>query len=232
LSLAYTLSSARDAISLTSSQALSNFQFAPLDGSIQDRNVRPSAFDRTHKITVTGTAELPLGFFVGLQYVAQSGTPYTWTVNGDVNADGINGNDVVFVPAQQSDITLMDPSQYTALSQFIDSQDCLANARGRFVHRGECRNPWSSFVNLRLGWGLPVTKDQRFEVQLDVFNLLNLVNSSWGTFDSATPFENVGSAFLRAVGYDTANNRPIYTFAAPQSVVNTVYSPTQSRWRI
>ncbi len=33
-------------------------------------------------------------------------------------------------------------------------------------------------------------------------------------------------------GNDTANNRPIYAFAAPTAVVNPVYSPTQSRWRI
>jgi hypothetical protein len=126
----------------------------------------------------------------------------------------------------------MDPTQYDALSAFIDSQDCLSKARGRFVQRGDCRNPWQSFVNLRLGWALAVTKDQKLEVQLDVFNLLNLLNSNWGTFDQAAQFENQGSAFLRAVGYDTANNRPIYTFAAPTAVVNTVYSPTLSRWRV
>src|SRR5262249_6843464 len=63
---AYTYSNAADRISLTSSQAFSNYQFAPVDGTLADRNVRPSAFDRRHKITISGAASLPYGFGAGL----------------------------------------------------------------------------------------------------------------------------------------------------------------------
>jgi outer membrane receptor protein involved in Fe transport len=230
--LGYTYSDSQDLMSLTSSQALSNFQFAPLDGPIQDRNLRPSAFDRPHRITLTGQASLPYGFGMGLTYVGQSGLPYTWAINGDVNGDGINGNDVVFVPRSPNDITLMDPTQYDALNAFINSQDCLREARGRLIERGACRNPWQNFLNLRLTWTSPDVRGQRFEAQFDIFNVLNLINSSWGLLDQATEFETHGAEFLKAVGYDTANNRPIYSFTAPQAVETTVYSPTQSRWRI
>ncbi len=231
--VAYTYTDARDRISMTSSQALSNFQFAPLDGDLQNRNVRPSAFDRTHRVTLTGTGTFPYGFTAGLIYTGQSGLPYTWTVSGDVNADGINGNDLVFVPADQSQITLQDPNQFAALTEFIDGQACLRNAKGRFVQRGACRNPWQSFLNLRLGWTSPeFVKGQKAEVQLDVFNVLNLVNSRWGLFEQEAQFENHPSSFLRAVGYDAANNRPIYSFIAPTAVRSTVYTPTLSRWRV
>ncbi len=230
---AYTYSNSADRISLTSSQAFSNYQFAPVDGSIEDRFVRPSAFDRRHKVTLTGTASLPYGFGAGLAYNAVSGLPYTWTVNGDVNADGINGNDLVFVPASATQISLSDPNQYDALAAFINGQDCLKAAKGHLVQRGACRNPWAQFLNARGTWRSPdIVKGQRFELQLDVFNVLNLVNKRWGLLDQVTGFENVNSTFIRAVGYDTANRRPIYTFAAPTSVVNTVYTPTTSRWRI
>lgn len=73
---------------------------------------------------------------------------------------------------------------------------------------------------------------QRFELQLDIFNVLNMVNSKWGLLDQAASFENANSTFLRAVGYDTANNRPLYQFSAPATVVSPVYSATTSRWRI
>jgi len=146
---------------------------------------------------------LPYGFTAGLIYNGQSGLPYTWTVSGDVNADGINGNDLVFVPADASQITLQDPTQYQALSDFVDSQECLRKARGQFVQRGACRNPWQSFLNLRVGWKSPeIVKGQRAEVQLDV------------------------------LGYDAANSRPVYSFTAPTAVRTTVFSPTLSRWRI
>jgi outer membrane receptor protein involved in Fe transport len=239
LSVAYTYSKSRDLISFTSSQAFSNFQFAPLDGTLSDRNARPSNFDRPHKVTVTGTAALPYGFLLGLSYVGQSGLPYTWTVSNDVNGDGVAGNDLVFVPNNPSQISLSGttPDQqaaaYAALNDFINSQDCLRQARGRFIQRGECRNPWQSFVSMRFGWISPeIVKDQRLEVQLDIFNVLNLINSSWGLYSLATPFENHQSSFLTAVGFDAANNRPIYSFRAPTSVTSTIYSSTQSRWRL
>jgi hypothetical protein len=220
-------------MSLTSAQALSNFQFAPVDGSLENRNLRPSAFDRTHRVTVTATSNLPLGFNAGVIYTGQSGLPYSWTVNGDVNADGINGNDLAFIPADPSQISLQDPSQYEALNNFINSQQCLREAKGSIIQRGACRNPWQNFFNVRLGWTSPeFVKGQRLELQGDIFNVLNLLNPEWGLFEQEAQFENHGSSFLRAVGYDAANNRPIYTFAEPTAVRTTVYTPTLSRWRI
>jgi hypothetical protein len=238
VSVAYTYSKSEDRISFTSSQAFSNFQFSPIDGSIAERNVRESAFDRPHKVTISGVARLPLGFGIGASYVGQSGLPYTWVVQGDVNGDGINGNDLVFVPKDQSQISLsgdpaMQAAKWDALNNFIQSQDCLQNARGGFVQRGACRNPWQNFLDMRFSWVSPnIIKDQHFEFQWDIFNVLNLLNSKWGHFDSATGFETHNSRFLQAVGYDTANNRPIYNFVAPATVTTTIYSPTQSRWRM
>ena len=232
ISVAYTYARSLDRISLTSSQALSNWRFAPIDGDLDNRNVRPSAFDRPHKITISGTAALPFGFVIGLSYVGQSGTPYTWLVTGDVNGDGQNGNDVPFIPANPGQISLQDSTQYTKLAQFIDSQDCLRDAKGGFVQRGACRNPWQDFMDLRLSWLSPDLKGQRIEAQWDIFNVLNLLNPQWGHFDQVAPFETAPSNFLSAVGYDTVNKRPLYSFKAPPSIVVPVYSPTLSRWRM
>jgi hypothetical protein len=237
-SAAYTYSRERDRMSLNFFQLVDMLMLAPLDGTIHDRNVRPGAFDRPHKITVAAVAALPFGLSLGLTYIGQSGQPYTWTVSGDVNADGISGNDLVYVPAGEGDLSLQpdpnDPDQAARLDRFIEGQDCLREARGKLLQRGACRNPWQDLVNLRLGWTSPPLHrgGHRLEVQLDVFNLMNLIDGDWGLFRQATGAESHGAAFLRAVGHDAARNRPIYSFAAPANVVTTVFSPTLSRWRI
>ena len=177
------------------------------------------------------TAALPFGFVIGLSYVGQSGTPYTWLVTGDVNGDGQNGNDVPFIPANPGQISLQDSTQYTKLAQFIDSQDCLRDAKGGFVQRGACRNPWQDFLDARLTWRSPNWKGQRLELQYDIFNVLNLLNSRWGHLNQVASFET-GTAFLRATGYDSVKNRPIYSFGPPTNIVSTVFSPTASRWRM
>jgi hypothetical protein len=246
LNLGYTFSRSYDLISLTSSQALSNFQFEAIDGDIQNRNARPSAFDRPHRFTVAGSANLPYGFGVGLTYIFQSGTPYTWVVNGDVNGDGQAGNDAVFVPrlitaadgsqtVDQTQITLANTTQSAAMADFINNQSCLREAQGTLLKRGACRNPWGGIVDMRITWTSPPIKwDQRIEVQWDIFNVMNLLNRSWGLSEQAAQFSTIsgGSSFLNPTGYDVANNRPRYTFAPQPSVVTTVYGPTSSRWRM
>ena len=220
-------------MSLTSSQAASNFSFAPLDGDLAAREVRPSAFDRPHRLALTGTAQLPFGFGFAVTYTGQSGLPYSYSVNGDVNGDGIDGNDLAYVPTSSTDILLKDPSQYPALSQFIDSQSCLHDAKGTFIKRGACRNPWQDFLDMRFSWASPqFLNGQHGEVQFDIFNVLNLLKSSWGHFDQVADLGETTPLGLTAVGFDKAKQRPIYDFQAPTSINKTLYSPTASRWRM
>ena len=151
----YTHANTKDAISLTSSQAFSNYQFATVDGQLSGRNLTTSAFNVPDKVTVSGTVNLPFRTSLSLIYLGRSGDPYGWTVNGDVNADGINGNDLPFIPADATQITLVDPTQFTALSNFIDSQSCLREARGGLLRRNACRNPWQNYLNARFGATIP-----------------------------------------------------------------------------
>ena len=50
---------------------------------------------------------------------------------------------------------------------------------------------------------------QSFEVSLDVFNLPNLLSSSWGVVKYTTGFED--QAILNATGYDVNDQRSQYT---------------------
>ncbi len=227
LNAGYTYSNSKDAISLTSSQAFSNFQFATVDGSLFGRNLATSTFDVPHKVTVSGTVNLPYHTSLSLIYLGRSGDPYGWTVNGDVNADGINGNDLPFIPDDASQITLADPSQFSALSDFLDGQDCLREARGGLLRRNACRNPWQNYLNARFGATIPTVAGQGLELSLDLFNVLNFINRDWGLYKQVSEFEN-GPRFLNAVGYDAADNRPIYTFAAPTIIETTVYGENPS----
>jgi hypothetical protein len=236
----YTYSNTKDAISLTSSQAFSNFQFAAVDGPLESRTLTPSFFDIPHKLTLSGTVSLPYRTSLSLIYVGRSGDPYGWIVNGDVNADGINGNDQPFIPADASQISLTNPAQFAALDQFIESQDCLRESRGRVLERNSCRNPWQNYLNARLGGVIPTIQGQGLELSLDLFNVLNFIDRDWGLYKQVSEFEE-GPRFLNATGFDAANNRPLYSFAAPAVIEQTVFgeNPTgaqagvnRSRWAV
>lgn len=235
-SAGYTYSRAFDEISLTSSIAASNLGFATLDGTLANRNVRPAAFDRPNKITISGTYHFPYSIDATLMYIGISGTPYAYVVSGDANFDGIGvsqQNDLFYVPKDSTDITMNGATaaartaQFDSLNNYINRESCLAGQRGKIMQRDSCRNPWANYLNASLSWTLPQVRGQRLEISADVFNLLHLLNSDWGVVRTTSGFE--GQNLVRRTGYDVVNQRNIYSLALPQQNVQSV---SASRWRV
>ena len=159
-SAAYTYSHSLDVMSMTSDITSSNFQFGALDGTIANRNLRTSSFDRPNKVTISGTVNAPFGARFSLIYNGVSGTPFTYVVSGDANADGVFGNDLVYVPRNRADMTTdgnggsvagfgtaaQQDSVFGLLDSFINNEPCLRVNRGRLLPRNSCRNPWQNFL--------------------------------------------------------------------------------------
>ena len=227
-SAAYTYSHARDVISMTSDITGSNFSNAVLDGTVENRNVRTSVFNRPHKVTVSGTISAPLGARFSLIYNGVSGTPFTYMVNGDANADGVSSNDPVYVPASPSDITLQNPADYPTLDAFVSNEPCLQSNRGHILPRNACSNAWQNILNARLSKVIPTMHGQSLEITADMLNVLNFINSSWGLIRQTGIFENSPN-LVRLVGYDAVNQRGVYTLSIPlkdQVQINSI----GSRW--
>ncbi len=228
----YTWSRTRDQMSLTSSIASSNLGFAPLTGVMAQRLRRRSAFDRPHKVALSGAINAPFRMRFALFYTGASSNTYTYMVQGDANADGITTNDIAYIPRDENDITLSGtPDQRTAkfatLDQYINGEACLRNNRGKVMERNACRNPWQSFLDARLGKVVPTAHGQSLELTLDAFNVLSLLGSDWGQIRSTTGFETAN--LLRLTGYDAVNNRGIYDLALPQRYR---VSTNASRWKM
>jgi len=231
----YTYSEAKDLMSLTSSIAFSNYGFATLNGLLNDRDLTTSTFSRPHRVVVSGTVNLPADFEFSLIYSGVSGSPYGYVINGDANADGVGGtnrefNDMFYVPRNASDITMYGATpaaSYDSLASFIASQDCVNQQRGQIMERNSCRNPWINRLDARIQKLIPTFGGQTMILSLDVFNLLNMIDSDWGLVRTTSAFE--GQSLVRLRGWDTLNDRGIYSLSLP--IVNRV-DPIASVWRI
>ena len=151
----YTYSNTKDAISLTSSQAFSNFQFAAVDGPLESQ---PDDLVLRH--SPQGHAERhrqpAVSHRLSLIYIGRSGDPYAWIVNGDVNADGINGNDLPFIPADASQITL--PPDAVCRAGRVHPEPGLPAGNPGTDHGAELLpNPWQNYLNARLGGMIPTS---------------------------------------------------------------------------
>ncbi|MBS1976109.1 MAG: TonB-dependent receptor [Bacteroidetes bacterium] len=173
---------------------------------------------------------------------------YSYTYSGDMNGDnsGGGGNDLIYVPASQSDIILKDitnsdgtkytaAQQWTDLNAYIDQDKYLNAHRGQYAERNGAIMPWRDQLDFRLLQDFYIkTGEKRNTLQLsfDVFNMGNMLNSSWGLMK--TPNR---TALLTFQGYD-ATGHPTFTYpyldAANKVPLTTTYRydlGLLSRWQ-
>jgi hypothetical protein len=239
LSAAYTYTDARNRTDSPGTSGRGNLGHSPLDGTWEQRNLRSALWSHPHKLTVVGTADLPLKVQLGLSYIGYSGDPLTYIVHGDANADGLDNiedsryNDPVYVPLNAGDITLDDAADYPKLDTYIQTESCLRAQRGRILERNSCRNPWINRLDGRLAKVLPTWRGQSVQITADLFNLLNFIDNDWGQVrhtmeDGGLPNGNRVS-LLQLLGYDASNGRGIYHVLEPRRNELEV-DPT--RWRM
>jgi hypothetical protein len=120
-----------------------------------------------------------------------------------------------------------EQQQRSAFEQFIAGSSCLKGQRGRLMARNGCREPWSNTTMASFRVTLPVG-NHATDLQLDVFNVLNLLHSAWGERREAVP----ALGLLEHVGQTdgpVASSRPVFRFdpAVPRFVVNRSESAYQ-----
>ena len=225
----YAYTRARDRMSIAHIVARAMLEGTVLDGTLENRRLGTSLFEIPHRVQLLATMRLPHRASLALLYAGASGRPFTYTVSGDANADGMGVNlrqDPAYVPRDRADITMDangglaglgtpagQDSAYAALDAFIRSVPCLREQRGRIVARNSCRNPWFGTLNARLTKALPTAAGGSIDVAVDLYNVLNLLNSNWGIsrYDGLT----FGTDLVVLRGYDTTAGRGIYEFRLP-----------------
>lgn len=252
---AYTYSKARDVQSFTSSRATSNWRFGRMNAGDQlEDNATISSFDRTHKITMSGTYTLPTSeewpTKISLIYIGNSGLPITYIGGGfggrgDLNADGILFNDPLYIIEGPGDPNMLweTPQDAQAYDALITAQDCLSDQRGQIQERNTCRNPWQNFLDLSVEQGFPAfAGGNRVSIQLGVYNFLNLLNEDWGVIETAGggTFDSHAVAFVS--GADEVTGEPIFAYLGPEAdeaegitLEDALYEPNgdpRSSWQL
>lgn len=213
-SVAYTYTDAEAVTNNPSSSAFSAIQFNPIVGDINRPQMMPSESAVRHRVvgnlTKTFTYSKYTSTTVSVFYQIQTGPRYSYVFNGDLNGDGLNANDLLYVPADANDMIFIFPgggsegtgtgtrptgdnrnlaqmrSQWNA---FVAQDPYLNRNRGRFTERSGASLPMVGIMDLRVLQRFFVNvKGKRNELQfsLEVINFGNLLNDQWGVFRRTT----------------------------------------------
>ena len=138
-----------------------------------------------------------------LFYSGSSTGRISYYYTADFNRDGWNGNDLIYVPKDASEITFVDiptglsdysGKAYTAKEQseifwnLVDGDKYLSSRKGQYAERNGGAMPWRHQFDFRLSQELfngIGGKKNSLEFFWDIFNVGNLLNPSWGVYKFA-----------------------------------------------
>jgi hypothetical protein len=162
---------------------------------------------------------------IGLVYDGSPNFATSYTVSSassateSINGDGNSSNDLMFVPATQSQIKLVNASGgdtrtqtelWNQLSAFIANNPYLFSRRGQFAERNGYVLPWTHKLDLNFTQDVTFTTGKEkhtLRFTADIYNFTNLLNKDWGVF--YVPTTTSPLVYQRM---DTDGRTPIYTF--------------------
>ncbi|MGD9899506.1 MAG: TonB-dependent receptor [Calditrichaceae bacterium] len=244
-SIAYNYGLSKDLTSSRGEIAADAFQQNPIVGDPNDPELSYSDYGLTHRFVgvLSYKKEYKKNFAtsVAVFFEAAQGDRFSFTYAGDMNRDGISGNDLIYVPKDQSEINLVptDASDtrtedeiWNQLNAYINQDDYLKDRRGDYAERNGALSPWYTQMDLRILQDFYVNiggKKNTFQLSLDILNVANFINSDWGVREiksTETP--------LSFEGYN-ASGEPIYSFplygGEPLSESFNDDTSLDSRWR-
>lgn len=241
--MAYTYGESKDISNGVRNSMAANFSVNQAVFS-NNPNLAFSNFDLRHRIL--GVLEYqqqwsPKHFtYINSIFNGQSGGPFSFTVEGDLDNDTSSRNDLFYVPSSSDEITFSDildenglvlvsaEEQWQQLDKYIENDKYLSTRRGQYAERNGARTPWNYNIDLRIAHRFSFQKEQSIELSLDIFNFLNLLHYQWGKQHFVPNISNLTYQLIQLDGIE--NNMPIYQFDNPQGTPWQI-DPLNSRWQ-
>ncbi|MEI6263491.1 MAG: TonB-dependent receptor [Sphingobacteriia bacterium] len=216
--VAYTFTRARDymtpgSIAFSSWTAIQSVRGNnSTDIAFSDNEIRNRAIANVnYRIELGKNAALQFSLFSQSQNQGR----FSYTYSGDMNGDGLSGNDLMYVPRNQSEMNFVAQAasgsapavtiqeQRDAFDAFINQDKYLSSMRGKVVERNGVLQPY--VVRMDFSTQLELFRNigkNRHTIQLraDIFNIGNLLNSAWGVSNFVNTFNPLIAANVDANG--------------------------------
>ncbi|MBM3777885.1 MAG: TonB-dependent receptor [Acidimicrobiia bacterium] len=132
-------------------------------------------------------------FWEGQPSLQGSSRNASYVFAGDMNGDGYAGNDLIYIPANTSEmnfvqftaggVTYTPAMQAEAFEAYIQQDEYLRANRGRYAERGGVMLPWVKRMDLSLTQDVFRNiggKRNAGQFRIDITNFGNMLNSNWG----------------------------------------------------
>jgi hypothetical protein len=222
-SASYTYTGAWDITSNPGAQATSVWNSNPTITSQNAQELAMSGFVVPHRFMAWVSYRKEylkhLATSITIFYEARNQGNLSYTVNGDLNGDGNNAGDLMYIPKDQSEMNFLPitgatpftvQQQKDAFDAFINNSPYLSKRRGMYAERNSALQPWIHTINLNFQQDLFTNIGKRkntLRLQADILNFANMLNKDWGHRFIPTVLRNNPLVYV-----NTTNGTPAYNW--------------------
>ncbi len=187
LMAAYTHTVSKEKTGMPGSDASSAFTYIPCTQGPNYVGLHNSQYVTPDRIVASATINDKSGNHYSLIYETWRGSFNTsYLVSNDMNGDGYQ-YDVVYVPTDEEvanrEFRFVSDDDRDRFMDFVHSDDYLSDRQGEYAEAYSVYSPWVHRIDFsyKHDFNLNIGKTKHtLQLSLDVKNVLNLFNSSWG----------------------------------------------------
>jgi hypothetical protein len=233
--LAYSYLNSKDVNSIEAEITGDAFAFNAALGDVNKDVLSYSKYGDTHRFIGVASKKWNYGngkwgTTLSTFFEYAQGGRFNYTYGGDINGDGSNLNDLIYIPTANEigQMQFANATDAAALEAYIQQDDYLSERRGKYAERYGAIAPWRGRWDVKFlqDLNIKISEDKTNTIQfsIDILNFGNLLNSDWGVIQQPNNVQPIG------VSVD-GTGTPTYSFNANQTKTFGYDSSLASRWQ-
>ena len=219
---AYTHTVSKEITGMPGSAAESAFTYVPTNEGPNYIKLHNSQYVTPDRVVASLTHHDKSGNHYSFIYEAwRGGYNYSYMTTNDMNGDGYN-YDALYIPTDEEvsgrQFRFVSSDDQTRFMDFVHNDKYLSKHQGQYAEGYSVYSPWVHRVDLSYKHDFTVkcgNNTNTLQLCLDVKNVLNLFNSSWGVSKYLNP--EIGSD-ARILKYEGVDADGYATFSTPKAV--------------
>ena len=221
LMAAYTHTVSKEVTGMPGSAAESAFTYVPTSEGPNNIRLHNSQYVTPDRFVASATLHDKSGNHYSLIYETwRGGYNYSYMIANDMNGDGY-AYDALYIPTdeevQKNLFRFASESDKTRFMDYVHGDSYLKNHQGEYAEGYSVYSPWVHRVDLayKHDFKLNVGKTKHtLQLSMDIKNVLNLFNSSWGVSKYMNTSLNEG----RILRYENTDADGYAVFSTPKAV--------------
>ncbi|MBF6627886.1 MAG: TonB-dependent receptor [Proteiniphilum sp.] len=219
---AYTHTVAKDVTGMPGSNAESAFTYVPTVEGPNHIKLHNSQYTTPDRLVASLTTHDKSGNHYSFIYEGwRGGANYSYMTANDINGDGYN-YDAIYVPTDEevagNQFRFISADDQTRFMDHVHGNSYLKKQQGKYAEAYSVYSPWVHRIDFSYKHDFVVnTRNSRnvLQLSLDIKNVMNLFNNSWGVAKYLNPEIGTEARILKYEGVDADG---VATFSTPASI--------------